>query len=186
MISEQHRLQYLEALGIQPWMRKDRVVVEAPAAPADPAESAARLADTVVREAMDKALSMQASHTATQLGEQKFVIGPGTGQTLMLCNSRQDSAMQLANDIARCLVDVPVWGWVAPVDSSESLELRSAVKERLFTRILVFSGAKTRGGEPTAIGSAQFIRAPLLSELANNPDLKRVLWTRLCTEGWCA
>ena len=115
-----------------------------------------------------------------------YQIGPGAGGTLLLCDGREQAASALASDIARCLVEVPIWGWCVdpgPGDArTPAFTLESAIEERLFTRVLLFSDIAP--AQADVIGSARIIRAPSLQQLANNPQAKRALWSQLVEHGW--
>lgn len=127
----------------------------------------------------------------TGQGVARYLIGPGSGQTLLLCQRRADAASRLASDIARCLDETPVWGWQAqPVNDpgfeTDALDLESAIRDRLFTRVLVFGGSAAEAGNPAdVLGSARIIHAPALAELARSPEHKRNLWSKLVACGWC-
>ncbi|NNL96466.1 MAG: hypothetical protein HKO64_12665, partial [Xanthomonadales bacterium] len=109
-------------------------------------------------------------------------LGPGSGQVLLLCASREHSAGKLASDIARALRIEPVWGW--PVDDPSCPLLAESVGERLFTHIVVFgSDAELSGfGGPASelLGSAAVIRAPAMPDLRQSAAERRKLWAQLC------
>lgn len=187
-ISEAQRLQYLQAMGIEPWISRARAArmgvmqqntaVEEPDAdlsPGSPPQHADQRADL-----------------APASRESRYIIGPGSGRTLLLCESPEQAASTLASDIARCLDEVPVWAWRTPSGRQAATEqvsftLESAIEDRLFTRVLLFSGAAGRkSADPEVIGSARIIRAPALPELASNPQQKRALWLQLVQYGWAA
>ncbi len=187
MISEGQRLQYLEAMGIQAWISRERAsdinmpVVDSVVQP-----------QSVNRPAVSKPSNQQAvAHASVLL--HSFVIGPGSGSTLLLCNRPEDAALPLANDIARCLVEAPVWGWLrqeigGPGKKETGLSLERAIDERLFTRVLLFCGDATasQAGKVEVFSSARIIYAPPLAELARDPEQKRSLWMQLLTHGWCS
>jgi hypothetical protein len=121
----------------------------------------------------------------------RYIIGPGSGQTLLLCNRQEQASQRLASDIARCLDEAPVWGWQAQVKAGTNpeipgLSLEDAIRDRLFTRVLLFGAAAgTSPGESEVIGSARIIQAPSLAELGESPQQKRSLWAQLVAHGWC-
>jgi hypothetical protein len=168
LISEARRLQYLDAMGI------DALVSLARAArmSAQPADHPAPSRDVV----------------ADNSG--LYVIGPGTSQTLLLCQQQAETASRLASDIARCLEEPPVWGWQSPsfADSGSGpagMDLETAIRDRLFTRVLVFgASAAESASRDEVVASARIIRAPAIPELANSAEHKRSLWLQLVTHGW--
>jgi DNA polymerase III psi subunit len=170
-ITEQQRRQYLHAMGIEPLVCRGLGMAVA--------------AGPVAQPAVDEHFSPAPGQSA-DTAEACYEIGPGAGSTLLLCDSREQAASPLASDIARCLDEVPVWGWNVAADQQDArapaFTLESAIRDRLFTRVLLFSDA----GYPQAlvIGSARIIRAPALPQLANDPQQKRVLWSQLTEHGW--
>ncbi len=168
MISEARRLQYLDAMGIDALVSRSRAALMS----AQPADHPVAEPDPVV-------------HSSGL-----YVIGPGTGQTLLLCQQQADTASRLASDIARCLEEPPVWGWRAPSGAGSGLEppgmdLETAIRDRLFTRVLIFgASAAESGSRDEVVASARIIRAPDLPELANSAGHKRSLWLQLATHGW--
>jgi hypothetical protein len=179
-ISENRRVQYLQAMGIDAWISRDRAKAEA-------------IVGSSVPESEPLAsLQLPGLNAGPSTQEIRYEIGPGSGQTLVLCASREQAASPLASDIARCLDEVPVWGWqekpVGPEGAAQAgLSLQSAIEDRLFTRVLLFCNLPAEpSGQAQVIGSALVIRAPALPELANNPQQKRALWMQLVQHGWCA
>jgi len=186
VISEGQRLQYLEAMGIQAWSSRERVRArdEREADSLDPPEflNTATVSPTSGRQ-RDWTSTLPAS----------FAIGPGGGSILLLCNRPEDTAAQLASDVARCLNEPPVWGWLSQGQSGSGaaetgLSLERAIDERLFTRVLLFCADSTAAevGKDEVLGSARIIYAPPIAELARNPEAKRRLWMQLLTHGWCS
>lgn len=173
MISEARRLQYLDALGIDAWVSRSR---------------GARQLQQVVP-ATD-ALTEPGVHSPSS-ATASYIIGPGSGQTLLLCNRPEEAASKLASDIARCLDEIPVWGWQTPAAvaagaDDPGLSLESAIRDRLFTRVLLFgAAAKPTAGNNEVIGCARIIHAPALAELGQSPQHKRSLWLQLVANGWC-
>jgi hypothetical protein len=186
-MNEVQRQQYLDAMGIQAWISKEKADARAVQA------AAPETRVSPLREYSDS----KAQTSDTPVPDLCFEIGPGTGQTLLLCGRRAEASSQLASDIARCLDEVPVWGWQLPGGSTVSnrnshadeagLSLERAIKERLFTRVLVFAAGPAKGtGGSEVLGSARVIYAPPLALLATSPEQKRNLWQQLVGNGWTA
>ncbi len=184
-MNEAQRLQYLDAMGIQPWISKEQAAVRA--------AQAAITEHAELQESVDFRSEKPDNSTAIQ--NPVFEIGPGTGQTLLLCGKPKEASSQLASDIARCLDETPVWGWQIRSGSGEvsanpaeaGLSLDQAIEERLFTRVLVFSAASAdRQGSSEVLRSARVIYAPPLAVLAKSPEQKRGLWLQLVSNGWTA
>jgi DNA polymerase III psi subunit len=174
VISEARRRHYLDALGIDAWVSR---------------ASLARLAGQ--KQAAVKQQTPVPPVAALSDLPASFSIGPGSGQTLMLCESQQEASSKLASDIARCLHEAPVWGWktastrtAGAEESSQSLE--TAIRDRLFTRVLIFGAAgKSSEDQSSLVGSARVIYAVSLEELGGKPEHKRKLWSQLVAHGWC-
>ena len=120
-------------------------------------------------------------------------IGPGDGNTLLLCNGPAEAATQLAADIARCLDGEPVWSWPVPAEAEPGISLQQAIEQRLFTRVLVFGqelggfvSELASGSDAQVIASARILRTRSITELAGSPVAKRTLWSELCANEWCA
>lgn len=185
VMNEAQRLQYLDAMGIQPWISKEQAAARAvQAATAERAGSQEPVAH-----------KGEAPQSNTAIQNLLFEIGPGTGQILLLCGKPKEASSQLASDIARCLDETPVWGWqiqsgsgMATANSDETgLSLEQAIKERLFTRVLVFgAGPAAKEGSSQVLRSARVIYAPPLAVLAKSPEQKRSLWLQLVSNGWTA
>ncbi len=173
-MDEAQRLQYLDAMGIQPWISKEQAAMLAVQATA-----------TETRQLAVQALPGSDTATGLPIEDLFFEIGPGAGQTLLLCGKRNEASSLLASDIARCMDEAPVWGWqvqhTAQAKSGETgLSLERAIKERLFTRVLVFaSGSAAKPHSNEVLGSARVIYAPPLAVLAKSPEQKRSLWLQL-------
>jgi hypothetical protein len=173
MISEARRLQYLDALGIEPWVSRSRV--------------SRQLRQP---EPSEQTLAVPAADATTAVAA-RYMIGPGLGQTLFLCDRQEEASSRLASDVARCLDEAPVWGWqvhtqaVADADDS-GLSLESAIRDRLFTRVVLFSDTeKSAKGNSDVMGSARIVHVPSLAELGRNLQQKRSLWLQLVANGWC-
>lgn len=186
MISEGQRLQYLEAIGIQAWISRDRPLVQVAGEPdfEDQPECGSPVtASTLPGQQQGDQISARPP---------SFEIGPGSASTLLLCTRPEDAATPLASDIARCLDEAPVWGWLSQdhgeTDTAETaISLERAISERLFTRVLLFCGDATahQVGKVEVLSSAHIIYAPPIAELANHPAHKRRLWMQLLSHGWC-
>lgn len=113
----------------------------------------------------------------------RLVVGPGQGSTLLVCASPEQSASRLAGDIARAVGGDPAWAWPDPEGSSESPGLEDAVKDGLFTRVVVFGESNAKqlfGGEaPAVVFSAQVGLATDIDELATRGTAKQQLWKLL-------
>lgn len=152
----ERRNEYLEALGIDVWIPRQRHARAVPTA------------------------------STPNAG---IVVGPGTGNVLLLCASSAEAAMPLAADIARCLDCEPVWAWPAPAGSLESLPLEQAVAERLFTRMIIFgTGLTWPEIDPAArvMGSARLLQADSIPVLARSAAARKSLWAELSASNWCA
>ena len=120
-------------------------------------------------------------------------LGPGDGNTLLLCNAPAEAATRLAADIARCLDGEPVWGWPVPAAVGPGISLQQAIEQRLFTRVLVFGrelgefvSEFVSGSDARVIASARILCTSSITELAGSPVAKRTLWSELCANDWCA
>ncbi len=120
-------------------------------------------------------------------------IGPGEGNTLLLCNGPAAAATRLAADIARCLDSEPVWSWPVSAEAEPGISLQQAIEQRLFTRVLVFGqelgqfvSEFASGADARVIASARILYTRSITELAGSPAAKRALWSELCANDWCA
>lgn len=162
------RIRYLHAMGIDVWMPRG----------GGSAPSGEDANDMPVRPAAGRASTREGT---------RFVVGPGSGSVLLLCSDPGDAALPLAADIARCLADEPVWGWSASDDAG--MTLTDAVRDRLFTGVLVFGDAVDADAVTDASsvrGSARVVRAAALDELVGDAGARRTLWEGLRATGWCA
>jgi len=111
-------------------------------------------------------------------------LGPGSGASLFICSGPEASSSLLAADIVRALPEPPVWAW--PEDVEDAMAVGAAVKERLFSSIIVFGeelASRLFGpGCPESVGSARLVIAPAMSALAGSPHLRRACW-RLLVSG---
>lgn len=120
-----------------------------------------------------------ATNAATQLS-----IGPGRGSQLWVCERAELSALPLAADLERCLADPPVWAWPA---EDEGVTLEEAVRENLFTNVVIFGETLAQrllesdaGPGP---GSARVVRAPAIDLLRHSPQERRACWRLLAANG---
>lgn len=166
MIGRARQIQYLRAMGIDVWVPRSRV------------DAAARAGTSAEPPATSDSPSGAAAG---------FTLGPGSGSLLLLCDSAQQASLPIAADIARCLDGAPVWGW--PARDAGGVPLEAAVRERLFTGVLVF-GTLAEAGAAGALlqvcASARIVRTQSLPDLARDPDERRALWSTLSATGWVA
>ncbi len=113
----------------------------------------------------------------------RLLVGPGQGSTLLVCASPEQSAGRLAGDIARAVGGDPVWAWPDPEGRQESPRLEEAVRDGLFTRVVVFGKDAARqllGREtPAVLVSARVALAADIDELAIRGTAKQELWSIL-------
>ena len=191
MITEGQRVQYLEAMGFLVWASRQRAsALNLPAIDhLDPPETGNQpeVSNPPTQQ------QVQQRRTAASVRQGSLEIGPGSGFTLLLCSRPEDAAMPLASDIARCLDEAPVWGWLSQSPGGQGgaetgFTLERAINERLFTRVLLFcsDSMASQAGKAEVLGSARILYAPSLAELARHAEHKRRLWTQLVTNGWCS
>ena len=113
----------------------------------------------------------------------RWVVGPGSGNMLLLCHTARESATRLAADIGRSLGGDPVWAWPDPEGRQEYPALKDTIEQNLFTRVLLFGQALAsqvfKTGMPEVIGSASLQVTADLGELAVDGMARRKLWQRL-------
>lgn len=113
----------------------------------------------------------------------QWVVGPGSGDTLLLCRTAQESETRLAADIGRSLGGDPVWAWPDAEGKPESSSLRETVDQFLFKQVILFgrilAGRAFNGRVPEVIGSAEVQVTADLDELAADGMARRTLWQRL-------
>jgi DNA polymerase III psi subunit len=112
-------------------------------------------------------------------------LGPGTGETLVVCDRPDQSSGSLASDIVRSLGGVPVWAWLD--DSASGLSLAEAVQDRLFTGLIVFGHglAERLLGDaiPERLGPARVLVTDDIDTLGRSAGARRELWRQLCLGG---
>lgn len=111
--------------------------------------------------------------------------GPGSGATLFVCASREQSATRLASDIARALAEPPVWAW--PDDSDAGASVVETVRASLFTGLVVFGldlAGRVLGPErPQRLETATVLVADDLDVLSGSAGARRALWRQMCAGG---
>jgi hypothetical protein len=131
-------------------------------------------------EAMDINVWLSKPEAADQ---DRLVIGPGSGSTLLLCHAADESATRLAADISRFLADGPVWAWPDPEGRRQYPSLENAIDEFLFTRVVVFgqilAGKLFNGQVPQTLASARIVEVGGLNVLQASPNARRELWRKL-------
>lgn len=110
----------------------------------------------------------------------RWVVGPGSGSTLLLCRTAEESGTRLAADIGRSLGGDPVWAWPDPEGRQEHPSLKDTIEQYLFTQVLLFgpalAGRVFKGSVPEALGSASVQVTADLDELAVDGVARRKLW----------
>jgi len=193
VISEGQRLQYLEAMGIQVWVSRERTgALNMPAMDASGRPEIGNQPE-VAKPPAQQRQQLQPRGSVASVRRGSLEIGPGSGSTLLLCSRPEDAAMPLASDIARCLDEAPVWGWSSQSHGGQGsaetgFTLERAIDERLFTRVLLFcsDSMASQSDKVEVLGSARIIYAPSLAELASQAEHKRRLWMQLLANGWCS
>lgn len=169
--------EYLKALGIEIWV------------PRVGSFTAGELPPTLSPDHKPELPLAITARSKTVNAAARIVIGPGDGDTLLLCGNSAEAATALAADIARSLDCEPVWGWPQKDDSAPALSLQQAVQERLFTRVLVFGPdlvATTEEAVSMVVGSARLIRSESIPVLSESGAARRALWLELSANHWCA
>ncbi len=179
------RQAWLDALGIEVWVPRER----APATPQPPDVSAetssARPADETPTETT-RPIPPQTISTETPDARPGVVAGPGAGSCLYLCAATDDTSGPLASDLARVLSAPPVWARLG--DSGDTGEpLEALIAERLFTQVVVFgegaAGLLFGAEVPEQCGPARVTVAPSLARLAEDPRARRHCWFTLKSSG---
>ncbi len=175
---------YLEAMGIEVWVARD-------SAQHEPLAEPAVVAATRPEPESPAPVPMEhPAETEWPAATGALLIGPGTGNTLLVCSNAEEAATPLAADICRCLAVEPVWAWPATSSTPEeqAMPLAQAIKERLFTRILVF-GAGLLDAEldsrTAVMSSARLIEAQTITTLRGSSAARKELWQLLVSNQWC-
>lgn len=112
-------------------------------------------------------------------------VGPGEGGCLFVCERAEQSGGRLAADLARACREQPVWSW--PAADEDAPDIGAAVRERLFTTVIVFgealAGELFEASVPETVGSARVVAAPDLDTLAADPAARRACWSALRRAG---
>ena len=110
----------------------------------------------------------------------RWVVGPGSGSTLLLCRTAKESGTRLAADIGRSLGGDPVWAWPDPQGRQEYPSLKDTIEQYLFTQVLLFghtlAGQAFKGSVPEVLACASVQVTAGLDELAVDGMAKRKLW----------
>ena len=110
----------------------------------------------------------------------RWVVGPGSGSTLLLCRTAEESGTRLAADIGRSLGGDPVWAWPDPEGRQEYPSLKDTIEQYLFTQAVLFghalAGQAFKGSVPEVLGSASLQVTADLDELAVDGMARRKLW----------
>jgi hypothetical protein len=181
---------YLEALGLTPWVLRDREAGDAvdpvisEGEDVKPPEPPASAPDRAMAEV--PAPPVQAPADRVETGRRARVrLGPGTGSCLFLCGPADDEAAPLASDLARVPADAPVWAKLT--DGDEGSLLEGAIAERLFTQVVVFGEAAARlvfGDDiPEACGPARVTVVDDLSRLGRDAGARKACWVAMKTAG---
>ena len=109
-----------------------------------------------------------------------WVVGPGSGSTLLLCRTAQESGTRLAADIGRSLRGDPVWAWPDPEGRQEYPSLKNTIEQSQFTQVLLFGPALAiqafKGSVPEVIACVSVQVTADLDELAVDGMARRKLW----------
>ena len=112
-------------------------------------------------------------------------LSPGNAGSLLICAADTDSAGRLANDISRTLGSSPVWAW--PSDDTGTVDLPSAVEDKLFTTVAIFGEELAmqmfEGELPAHLNSAKLVLLPSMQDIQNMAESRRTLWATLCRSG---
>jgi hypothetical protein len=110
----------------------------------------------------------------------RWVVGPGSGSTLLLCRTAEESGTRLAADIGRSLGGDPVWAWPDPEGRQEYPSLKDTIEQYLFTQAVLFgralAGQTFKDGVPEVLGSASLQVTADMDELAVDGMARRKLW----------
>jgi hypothetical protein len=110
----------------------------------------------------------------------RWIVGPGSGSTLLLCRSPEESGTRLAADIGRSLGGDPVWAWPDPEGRQECPLLENTIEQYLFTQVVLFGKALSAqafiGKVPGVLGSASVQVTADMDELRVDGPARRNLW----------
>jgi hypothetical protein len=113
----------------------------------------------------------------------RLEIGAGQGSILLVCATPEEGESAISTDIARALGGDPVWAWPDPEGTPDGPRLEDAVRDHLFTRVIVFGPSLAErlfgGAAPAVLLSSSVSVAGGLDELAVRGAAKRELWALL-------
>lgn len=200
------QLQYLQAIGLEVWHRREPSakgaaselpVAAAPASdaskphtsrtgvssakastPSVPGPEVSR-ADVSNSDGPRAGESVAPQVPATAAGARlKLQLGPGDGACLMVCTRQAQTAGTLAADLSRLTGSQAVWAW--PGSNGPETSLSEAVEARLFTQVVVFGEALAAdlGIENSAsmMGSARLVVVRDLEKLERDAEARKACW----------
>lgn len=113
----------------------------------------------------------------------RLLIGHGTGNALLICDSAESSVTRLAGDIGRSLKGQAVWAWQDPEGHADHPNVQQAVEQNLFTRVIVFGEALGKnlfgGNAPDTVGTASVFVTSELADFAVRGSAKRTFWQHI-------
>ncbi|MBT8048753.1 MAG: hypothetical protein HKN57_05030 [Xanthomonadales bacterium] len=117
----------------------------------------------------------------------RLILQAGDGDTLLICAQPDHTASRFAGDVARTLGGRVVWAWPDPEGSSDCPTLDEAVRQFLFTRVMLFGTGLARriaGDEISPVVGSAFVQVTEdMEDLAVTGRAKRKFWNQLCTSG---
>jgi hypothetical protein len=112
-----------------------------------------------------------------------LIVGPGSGNMLLLCQDSQEASTALSADICRYLGGTPVWSWPDNEQRQDYPSIKQAIDQGLFTRLVVFgpelAARQFKGKTLRTISSARVITAPSMDEIIASADARKQLWLLL-------
>lgn len=116
----------------------------------------------------------------------RLLVTPGEGSTLLVVASGDDPGRAIGRDIDRALGGEAAWAWPDPEGRAESPSLEEAVRDGLFTQVIVFGTRVAdelfEGEAPQVVASSAVAVAAALDDLATRGSAKKQLW-RWITSG---
>lgn len=116
----------------------------------------------------------------------RLLVSPGQGSTLFVCAGPDESESDISGDLSRAVGGDPAWAWPDPEGHPDNPRLEDAVRDRLFTRVIVFGESLAvrlfGAAPPDVLLSAAVNVSSDLGELATRGDAKRALWRLLGQE----
>lgn len=117
----------------------------------------------------------------------RLILQPGAGETLLICQQAEETALRIAADIVRAIPGGAVWAWPDPAGCAENLSLGQAIDQCLFTRVVLFGDVPAQrlfsGESPAVIGSARVLFTLSLDQLAVRGNAKLAFWQQLSVSG---